>query len=536
MLATTLTTLRVQPTDLVSGPERHRVSRRLRQLLAALDRAAPQPLRLGPAGRATSSLARRSPPAGRVGGPSYARIHASRHRPRAPCRPVQGGLRLPALGRPARRHRRDHQAAPGRRAGRRAPRRDRHRQDRDGRVGRRAGAAADPGDAAQQDAGRAVRQRAAPALPQQRGGVLRLLLRLLPARGLPPADRHLHREGLLDQRGGRAAAALDHQLAAHPARRDRGVQRVVHLRPGHPAGVRRPDAPAQGGPGARPRLDPAPAGRDPVHPQRHDLHARHVPGPRRHPGGVPGLRGARGPDRVLRRRDRAADDPAPGHRRGAHRGPGALHLPGQPLRRRPRPHGAGDQGDRDRARGPARDVRAAGQAARGPAAADAHDLRRRDDAPGRLLCRDRELLDAHRRPQPRLGAQLPARLLPRGLPAGRRRVPRHRAADRRDVRRRHVPQAQPGRPRLPAAQRDGQPAAAVGGVPRPDRPDDLPVGDTGQLRARQGRRRHRRADHPADRADRPRGRGEADQGPDRRPDPRDPACAPTRTSGCWSPR
>ena len=37
-----------------------------------------------------------------------------------------------------------------------------------------------------------------------------------------PPDRHLHREGLLDQRGGRAAAALGDQLAAHPARRDRG--------------------------------------------------------------------------------------------------------------------------------------------------------------------------------------------------------------------------------------------------------------------------------------------------------------------------
>ena len=39
--------------------------------------------------------------------------------------------------------------------------------------------------------------------------------------------------------------------------------------------------------------------------------------------------------------------------------------------------------------------------------------------------------------------------------------------------------------RLP--ERDGQPAAAVGGVPRADRPDHLPVGDAGRLRARQGR-------------------------------------------------
>ena len=51
----------------------------------------------------------------------------------------------------------------------------------------------------------------------------------------------------------------------------------------------------------------------------------------------------------------------------------------------------------------------------------------------------------------RLRAQLPARLLPRGLRARHRRVARRGPADRRDVRRRHVPQAQPGRPRLPAA-------------------------------------------------------------------------------------
>ena len=417
---------------------------------------------------------------------SYAGRHASGDRSRASRGAVPRAVRLHALRRPADGDRRDRQADQRRRAGRRAARRDRHRQDRDRGLGGRAGAAADPGDAAQQDAGRAVRQRAADALPRQRGRVLRLLLRLLPARGLRPPDRHLHREGLLDQRGGRAAAPLRDQLAADPARRDRGLDGVVHLRPRHPAGVRRPHAAAARRRRARPRLDPAAAGRDPVHPQRHVVHPRHVPGARRHPRGLPGLRGGRGPHRVLRRRDRADDDAAPRDRRGALRGQGALHLPGDPLRRRPRPHGAGDHGHRGRARGAAGLLRAAGQAARGAAAADAHDLRHRDDAPGRLVRRHRELLDAHRRPHPRQRPQLPARLLPRGLPPRRRRVPRGRAPDRRDVRRRHVPQAQPGRPRLPAAERDGQPAAAVGGVPRPDRPDHLPLGDPGQLRARQG--------------------------------------------------
>ena len=132
-------------------------------------------------------------------------------------------------------------------------------------------------------------------------------------------------------------------------------------------------------------------------------------------------------------------------------------------------------------------------------------------------------------------AELPARLLPRGLHAGARRVARDRAADRRHVRGRHVPQAHPGRARLPAAERDGQPAAALGGVPRADRPDRLPVGDAGPVRDVQGRR-HRRADHPADRADRPRGDRQADQGPDRRPDRRDPDPHRARASGSSSPR
>ena len=78
--------------------------------------------------------------------------------------------------------------------------------------------------------------------------------------------------------------------------------------------------------------------------------------------------------------------------------------------------------------------------------------------------------------EPGSAAEHPARLLPRGLPAGHRRVARDRAADRRHVRGRRVPQAHPGRARLPAAARDGQPAAEVGGVPGAHRPDRLPVG------------------------------------------------------------
>ena len=176
-----------------------------------------------------------------------------------------------------------------------------------------------------------------------------------------------------------------------------------------------------------------------------------------------------------------------------------------------------------------------GQAARGPAAADAHHLRHRDDAPGRLLLGHRELLDAHRRPAAGHRPQLPHRLLPRGLPPRHRRVARHRPADRGDVRGRHVPQAHARRPRLPAALGDGQPPAEVGGVPRADRPDRLPLGDPGPYELAKAIRR-RRADHPADRPDRPRDRPQADQGPDRRPAPRDPHRAPSATSASSSRR
>ena len=49
----------------------------------------------------------------------------------------------------------------------------------------------------QQDAGRPAVRRVPRVLPGQRGRVLRQLLRLLPARGLPAAERHVHREGLV---------------------------------------------------------------------------------------------------------------------------------------------------------------------------------------------------------------------------------------------------------------------------------------------------------------------------------------------------
>ncbi len=141
---------------------------------------------------------------------------------------------------------------------------------------------------------------------------------------------------------------------------------------------------------------------NPVRAQRPVVRAWHVPGPGRHDRGLPGLRAASGAHRDVRRRDRAADDPAPGHRRGPDRGLRGLHLPRHALRGRSRADGTGHRRDRGRARRAAGGARTAGQAAGGPAPADAHVLRHRDDAPGRLLLRHRELLPPHRRPRARL--------------------------------------------------------------------------------------------------------------------------------------
>ena len=164
----------------------------------------------------------------------------------------------------------------------------------------------------------------------------------------------------------------------------------------------------------------AAAGRRAVHPQRRGVHPRLVPGPRRHRGDHPVLRGARRPHRVLRRRDRGAVLPAPADRRRGPQGRLAAHLPGHALRGRPGAHGAGDLDHRGGTGRAAGRTGEAGQAAGGAAAADAHQLRRRDDAPGRLLLGHRELLAPHRRPAGGLGPGDAAGLLSRRLPDGHR--------------------------------------------------------------------------------------------------------------------
>ena len=124
---------------------------------------------------------------------------------------------------------------------------------------------------------------------------------------------------------------------------------VVHLRPGHAAGVRGPDAQGQARRHHRAGHAAAQAGRHAVRPERPGLHPRHLPGPRRHHRGHPDVRGARRPDRDVRRRDRAADDAAPAHRRGDQRGHRAVRLPRLALRGRSGADGARHQRHRGRA-------------------------------------------------------------------------------------------------------------------------------------------------------------------------------------------
>ncbi len=198
----------------------------------------------------------------------------------------------------------------------------------------------DAGHGAQQDARRPALQRVQGVLPAQRGGVLRQLLRLLSAGSLSAAHRHLHREGLADQRRDRPAAAGGHVVAAQPPRcADRRLG-VVHLRPGRPRRVRQSDGQAAARDAGAPRAGVARAGGHLLRAQRHGSAPRQVPRARRHARSAARLRRPVLPRRVLRRRcgshhrDRSAD------RRGAAAAGRDRDLPGQAL------HHAAGQADR----------------------------------------------------------------------------------------------------------------------------------------------------------------------------------------------
>ena len=115
-----------------------------------------------------------------------------------------------------------------------AARRYRFRQDvHNGQRDRPHGTAGDR-DGAQQDPCCPVVLGIPRVPPRERDRVLRQLLRLLPARGVRPVARPVHRKRLVDQRAHRADAAVGDQVTARAARRgDRrhGVGDLWHRRP-----------------------------------------------------------------------------------------------------------------------------------------------------------------------------------------------------------------------------------------------------------------------------------------------------------------
>ena len=203
-----------------------------------------------------------------------------------------------AITRP-RRRRRARRAHPG------AARRHRLRQDLHHGQGDRGDAAPGADPRAQQDARRAALFRVQELLPRQRGRVFRLLLRLLPAGSLRAAHRHLHREGILDQRADRPHAPLGHALAARARRRHHRRLGLLHLRYRLGRDLYGDDLPDAG---RRPPR-PAPAARRPRRPAiqapGHQFRPRLVPRARRHDRNLPGpLGGSRLAHLAVRRRDR----------------------------------------------------------------------------------------------------------------------------------------------------------------------------------------------------------------------------------------
>ena len=226
-------------------------------------------------------------------------------------------LGLPPDGRPAARHRRACRVAPRRESRADAPRRHGHREDGDDGLGDGGAPAPRARDRAQQDAGRPALQRVPGVLSGERGRVLRLLLRLLPARGLRPSGRPLHREGLLAERRHRAPSARRDELLL--TRRDVVVvaSRELHLRARLAGGVAREGADPRGRRRARPRRDAPHADRLAVRPQRHGARAGPFPRAGRRRRGAAGERRDGVPHLDVRRRGRADLALRPAHRRGA---------------------------------------------------------------------------------------------------------------------------------------------------------------------------------------------------------------------------
>ena len=141
---------------------------------------------------------------------------------------------------------------------------------------------------AEQDAGRPALWRVQELLPRQRGGVFRQLLRLLPARSLCAAHRHLHRKRLVHQRADRPHAPFGDARAAGARRRHHRRLGVLHLRYRLGRDLHRDDLCAEEGRAHRPAaIDRRPRGAAiQAHPGR--FYPRHLSRPRRRHRHLPG--------------------------------------------------------------------------------------------------------------------------------------------------------------------------------------------------------------------------------------------------------
>ena len=240
------------------------------------------------------------------------------------------------------------------------------------------------------------------------------------------AHRHLHREGIPDQRADRPDAPLGHPGAARTRRRHHRRLGLLHLRHRLGRDLWRDDP----GSRRRPALRPAPRHRRPrraaVPPQRPGLRRAAAFRVR---GDSLELWPAHLEDRAWRlsffgeelesiQRVRPAD-------RRPHRHAAAHPRLRQLALRDPAADAAaGDQEHQGRAPRPPRPARRRRQAPRGAAPRAALHLRPRDDGGHRLLRRHRELLALPHRPQARRAAPHPLRVHPRQRHRLRRREPR----------------------------------------------------------------------------------------------------------------
>ena len=228
----------------------------------------------------------------------------------------------------------------------------------------------------------------------------------------------------------------------------------------------------------------AQARREPVRAQRHRARTRPVPGQGRRAGGAARERRDRLPHLVLRRRGRADLALRPAHRRGAR----AAREPRDLARDRVRHLAARRSSAPSTTSAPSSRPRCGSSRSEGKML-EAHRIRQRTEYDLEMLkelgfCSGIEnysrVLEG--RP-PGLAPVHPDRLLPRRLRRLRRRVAPDDPADRRHVRGRPLAQADARRLRVPAALRDGQPAAALRRVPREGPADGLRLGDARRVRA-----------------------------------------------------